>query len=80
MTDIDKRLEELVASSSFKPTAYERALAQALLRAREVLGRLETLLAAFPADSRLSEVRGESTILRHVRKALADTELEEALR
>ena len=90
MSDIDKRLEKLVAEL-YAPTAEGRrciGLAQALLRARRALGEAQGRLGAtaeyIGRDTPVSNdplyanaVRAWS---RDTANALADTELEELLR
>ena len=70
MSDIDKRLEELVDDSG----AYYDGLAAALLRARKALEPITRL------DDRPLSIMEARDLARDAANALADPELEELMR
>ena len=71
MSDLDKRLEELVADDTYNSESYIPALAAALLRARK---RLSETQAYMWGDTDRREQKHKTDLV------LADTELGELLR
>ena len=80
MTDLDERLEELVAGVPIQMSfVRQRVIAQALLRARKALRETQNLATNAWLD-KYTVRQSFQDIVRRDKQALADTELEEALR